>query len=339
MTYSDTQPRGTLRYRLLAAAHRPASSQPLSEPGSWGHEYVRHLAAELGEEYNARELGEELEKPAEPETTKVDGDVIGTVDDLRALAMECASFLLRHNAEPDAVDLMQELEIVTRLPDLVDKDTFERVCQYMERCVNLLPQPDDITFLRTAHRIYKKHTRFPQALSLSIKLGDPELIREDFEAPANDVMNRQLAFILARAQVPKEWLDPPVEDEEAEGSEVELPEDLLDCLNNTYLSIRFREFGKELGVLEPKSLEDIYKSHLENTSGYIRVLGRRLMLTCLSLIGATAAANVDSARANLAGTFVNAFVNAGFGNDKLMVEAEDGQSWIYKNKDHGTLSW
>lgn len=44
---------------------------------------------------------------------------------------------------------------------------------------------------------------------------------------------------------------------------------------------------------------------------------------------------MDSARGNLAGTFVNAFVNAGFGNDKLMVEAEEGSSWIYKNKDHG----
>ena len=44
---------------------------------------------------------------------------------------------------------------------------------------------------------------------------------------------------------------------------------------------------------------------------------------------------MDSARANLAGTFVNVFVNAGFGNDKLMVGAEEGQSWVYKNKDHG----
>jgi hypothetical protein len=49
-------------------------------------------------------------------------------------------------------------------------------------------------------------------------------------------------------------------------------------------------------------------------------------------------ANIDSARANLAGTFVNAFVNAGFGNDKLLVEADEGNSWIYKNKDHGAFS-
>jgi 26S proteasome regulatory subunit N1 len=47
--------------------------------------------------------------------------------------------------------------------------------------------------------------------------------------------------------------------------------------------------------------------------------------------------NVDSARGNLAGTFVNAFVNAGFGNDKLMVEADEGSSFIYKNKDHGAF--
>jgi 26S proteasome regulatory subunit N1 len=112
------------------------------------------------------------------------------------------------------------------------------------------------------------------------------------------MMKRQLAYILARQQVTVETDD----------------ETLLEILNNTQLSSNFKRFGQELSVTEPKSLEDIYKSHLD---------------------GARAPANVDSAKQNLAGTFVNAFVNAGFGNDKLMVEAEEGQSWIYKNKDHG----
>ena len=71
-------------------------------------------------------------------------------------------------------------------------------------------------------------------------------------------MQRQLAFILARAGVPREWVFPD--------DSQEIPEDLLDCLSNTKLSTHFRAFGKELGVLEPKSLEDVYKSHLENTS-------------------------------------------------------------------------
>jgi hypothetical protein len=63
--------------------------------------------------------------------------------------------------------------------------------------------------------------------------------------------------MLARAQIPLEWIQSE-EDEESE--------ELNDCLSNTHLSKRFREFGKELGALEAKSLEDIYKSHLENTS-------------------------------------------------------------------------
>ena len=77
-------------------------------------------------------------------------------------------------------------------------------------------------------------------------------------------MKRQLAFILARAQIPLEWLQPPSEGD-ADATDEELSDDLLECLYNTKLSTHFRDFGKELGVAEAKSLEDIYKSHLENT--------------------------------------------------------------------------
>ena len=45
--------------------------------------------------------------------------------------------------------------------------------------------------------------------------------------------------------------------------------------------------------------------------------------------------NVDSARQNLASSFVNGFVNSAFGQDKLLME--DGNKWIYKNKEHGEL--
>ncbi|KAF8067773.1 armadillo-type protein [Lyophyllum atratum] len=323
MTYSDTQPRGTLRYRLLSASLRPADS-PLADPGTWGHEYVRHLAAELGDEYTIREEeGLKSGPSGEGAGEKPQDKLPGTIDDLRALAKQCAVFLLGHNAEPDAVDLLEELEIVEEIVHLVDDNTYGRVCQYMIRCVNLLPPPDDVSFLRTAHAIYVQHQKFPEALSLAIRLNSPDLIREDFNAPGNPLMKRQLAFILARAQIPIEWLHPPSDDNADGDADVdfqeELPEDLLECLSNSRLSQHFREFGKELGVAEPKSLEDVYKSHLENTRS-----------------GATA--NVDSARGNLAGTFVNAFVNAGFGNDKLMVEADEGNSWIYKNKDHGMMS-
>lgn len=73
-------------------------------------------------------------------------------------------------------------------------------------------------------------------------------------------MKRQLAFLLARAQIPLEWIQTQNSDDELE----DLSEDLIECLSNTQLSTHFRDYGKELGVVEPKSLEDIYKSHLEN---------------------------------------------------------------------------
>lgn len=69
-------------------------------------------------------------------------------------------------------------------------------------------------------------------------------------------MKKQLAFMIARAQVPLEWIQG---EEDVDG----LPEDLLECLTNSRLSQYFKKFGEELGVSDPKSLEDIYKSHLE----------------------------------------------------------------------------
>ncbi|KAK0552854.1 proteasome regulatory particle base subunit [Tilletia horrida] len=370
MTYSDNGRRETLRFCLKA--RKVGLGENPEDPGLWGHEYMRHLASELGEEYNALQLAEveddeEIAAQASSSaaaakaatttaadatvdaTSSATGDANGsakpngtaatdslapkisssaailtpeeeaelagepiTTEQLIDLALLIVPFSLSHNAEADAVDLLLELESIDRLPPFVDKNTYARVCLYMVSCVSLLPPPDDVLFVRTAHEIYRKHDRYPEALALALRLNDIELIRADFEAPQSPAMRKQLAFMLARQQIPIEWLqddEHPIEDQE-----------LVDAVSNTHLSSRFLYFGKELSVSEPKSLEDIYKTHLENTRS------------------GTTGAGVDSARGNLASTFVNAFVNAGFGNDKLMVGAEEGQSWIYKNKGEGMLS-
>lgn len=159
MTYSDTEPRGTLKYRLLSTLR--------TDPGQWGHEYVRHLAAELGSEYQIR---------------RDDGE---GVDDLRELSTDCSIFFLGHNAEADAVDLLEEIEYIEKLKDIVDKDTYARVCLYMVSCVNFLPPPDDVAFLQTAHDIYISQSRYPEALALAIRLSDPQLIASDFKSAGN----------------------------------------------------------------------------------------------------------------------------------------------------------
>ena len=78
-------------------------------------------------------------------------------------------------------------------------------------------------------------------------------------------MKRQLSFILARAQVPYQWLQRPMADGDGDEALEELPEDLQEIIFNSRLSIHFKQFGKELGVQDPKSLEDVYKSHLETS--------------------------------------------------------------------------
>jgi len=124
---------------------RPPTS-PLADPGDWGHEYVRHLAAELGEEYNLREQTEVPKATPEVGAAGHDGETedshaaspptliplsVGTLEDLHSIALVCAKFLLEHNAEPDAVDLLEELEAIDRIVDLVDVNTYGRVAAYM----------------------------------------------------------------------------------------------------------------------------------------------------------------------------------------------------------------
>ncbi|TKA79347.1 26S proteasome regulatory subunit rpn-1 [Cryomyces minteri] len=278
---SDEDSLDTLKYRLLA---------PSTDLGSWGHEYMRHLALEIGQEYQKR-LNEDQDS-----------------DDLIGLALNLVPFFLSHNAEADAVDLLSELEMIGELGRFLDENTYSRVCLYMVSMVPLLTYPDDNAFLSMAHDIYMKHKRYTQAMALAIRLNDMDLIKSTFKATDDKSMKRQMAFLIGRQRI---WLDLPEEEQE--------DTELQECLNNTRLPDHFKSLAKELNILDPKLPEDIYKSHLESS--------RTAGLT-----------NTDSARHNLASGFVNAFVNAGFGSDKLMLVGDTKNSWVWKTKDEGMMS-
>ena len=283
MTQGDEEKLETLKYRLLA---------PSEDLGSWGHEYVRHLALEIGQDYQ-RKLGED-EDP----------------QDLIDLARTLVPYFLSHNAEADAVDILSELERIEEIPQWLDENTYGRVCLYMVSMVNLLTFPEDQMFLRTAHDIYKSYNKLPQSMVLAIRLNDLDLIRYDFDSTTDVALKKQMALLCARQQI---WLEAPSESEEDQA--------IVECLSNEKLPNHFKSLGKELNILDPKMPEDIYKSHLESS--------RTAGLT-----------NVDSARHNLASAFVNAFTNAGFGNDKMMLNSgrDDKTSWVWKTKDDGMMS-
>jgi len=178
----------------------------------------------------------------------------------------------------------------------------------MVSMVNLLTYPEDQQFLRTAHDIYKKYDQLTQAIVLAIRLNDIDLIRSDFDSTKDVALKKQMAFLIARQQIA---LELPTETEEEQ--------EIAECLNNVKLPEHYKALAKELNILDPKTTEDIYKSHLESN----RVAGMT---------------NLDSARHNLAAGFVNAFVNAGFGNDKMMMVEEEKSSWVWKTKEEGMMS-
>ncbi|VDN40261.1 unnamed protein product [Gongylonema pulchrum] len=103
---------------------------------------------------------------------------------------------------------------------------------------------------------------------------------------------KQMAILLGRHQI---FLD-------LEG--VPKAEKLIELNSNTHLHTYFHSLARELDIMEPKTPEAIYKSHLEQSRPFA---------------GSSAP---DSARSNLAAAFVNGFVNR-----MLSAAASQGLVW------------
>lgn len=255
--------------------------------GDWGHEYARHLAGEISLHW--------------PETS---GDFRARLIDL---VKQIIPYNMEHNAEADACDLLMEIERLDLLEEYVDESAYPRVCLYLQSCVPYVPEPENLTILKVALSLSRKFSRYTQAMRLALMLNNMETIEEIFNDVKDTAVQKQLAFMLARQQICLELKETTPE-----------YDDLMEIMSNAHLNNYFLNLARELDIMEPKTPENVYKSHLENTRTPF------------------ASTQVDSARQNLAASFVNGFVNAGFGVDKLLTE--DGNKWLYKNKEHGMLS-
>ena len=289
MTYSDNGKHDSLRYRLLSDE---------TDLESWGHEYIRHLALEIGEIYND-ELEKEANATSDESENLTPSSSEFSKEEILQLSLEIVPYFLKHNGEEDAVDLLLEIESIEKLPQFVDENTYQRVCKYILACVPLLPPPEDISFLQTAFSIYLSQSQLTEALSIAIRLGNEELMRSVFDATNDKVMHQQLAYMLAVQKVSFEY------------------EGIQEIIGNTKLSEHFLYLAKELNLTVPKVPEDIYKSHLDNSKSIFSNTG------------------MDSAQQNLAASFVNGFLNLGYSNDKLIV---DNDNWVYKTKGDGMTS-
>lgn len=271
----------TINYRILGS-HEPI--------GDWGHEYVRHLAMEMSEEW------------------KKEGTSDARKAELLKLTQDIVSHHMKHNAEVEACDLLIEIERIDLLISYVQEVDHQRVCLYLLSCAPLTPDPDNIILIRTALQLYLKFNRYLEAVRCAIMVNDIPQVHQIFAKASDPLLRKQMAILLGRHQI---FLD-------YEGS---ADSDALAELNsNAHLYEYFHSLARELDIMEPKTPEGIYKSHLEHS----RPFGN--------------SAQPDSTRMNLAAALVNGFVNCGFGVDKMMAETEEASRWFYKNKEYGMLT-
>ena len=312
MTMAKPETRTCLKYKMEGNTR---------ELGDWGHEYVRTLSGEVGQEYDARTTGETKEN----------------TDDLISLVKDIVPFHLQHNAEHDAVDLLIEVEMLELLlsEKSLDEKNYERVTLYLLRTSDYMSEADELTqMLHVTYELYLRHEQFVDALRVALRMESTDRIVKTFSACKNKLTRKQMAHVVGTHRrfdilfQDEEEEDDDDEDEENAGlTFIKVPEDDVDDLNNASgnagVSEAFATLARELDVEEAKTPEDVYKSHLSETGGFKR--GEK-----------DKAAKVESARQNLASSFVNAFVNCGYGTDKLVTPEDSG--WVHKNKEHGKIS-
>ncbi|KAI5693728.1 hypothetical protein M8J75_004530 [Diaphorina citri] len=230
---------------------------------------------------------------------------------LLELIEDIIQFDMKHNAEIQACDLLMEIDHLELLDKHMDVTNYPRVCLYLSNCALYVEEPERSVITNGVLNNYLKFKEYPRALTLALQLNDEPSVLKIFQLCEDPVVRKQLAYMAGRQQITIELPD-------------EMPDknDLQIIMTNSHINDHFHSLARELDIMEPKTPEEVYKTWLENI-----VLRPTYNLDV----------PVDSARHNLASTFVNAFVNAGFSRDKL-VSVEDGNKWMYKNKQHGMLS-
>ncbi|XP_013623989.1 PREDICTED: 26S proteasome non-ATPase regulatory subunit 2 homolog A-like [Brassica oleracea var. oleracea] len=240
-----------------------------------------------------------------------------SIEDLMDLVKQIVAFHMKHNAETEAVDLLMDVEELDLLLAHVDRTNFRRTCNYLTSSAKFLPGPDDMLVLDIAYMIYMKFEEYPNALQVALFLDNMQYVKQVFTSCTDLLRKKQFCYMISRHGITVELDSEMVADKDDRDM-------LQDIVNNTKLSEGYLTLARDIEVMEAKTPEDIYKAHLLD--------GR-----------ASSGPSVDSARQNLAATFVNAFVNAGFGQDKLMTVPSDAASgtagnWLFKNKEHGKTS-
>jgi len=224
-------------------------------------------------------------------------------DDLLDLVSVIVPFLIEQHSENEAMDLLLEVEKLDTIMDLVNVNNYKRICVYLMASSNYAADTDEQrSILEITYNIFSKFKEYANALRVAIKMNNMLFIKQTFLNCPDFNMKKQLAFILGKQRI---YLSD------------EMDAELQTIISNLKLSEYYKKLATELDVLEPKAPEDVLKSHLEEKKS-------------------SDASKIDSYKMNMAYSMVSAFVNAGFGTEKLL-SAKDSD-WLSRNKEEGLIS-
>lgn len=125
---------GTKDYDLLLSLGETEATVD-NNLGQWGHEFIRSLAGEIGQEYNARVIA-----GSNPEEDVPFADLLAMVDVI-------VPFNVAHNSEAEAVDLLIEVQRLKKILELdsIDGGNYRRICLYLIKTADFMSDPDDYT--------------------------------------------------------------------------------------------------------------------------------------------------------------------------------------------------
>lgn len=325
MAYSDAGEEAceSLKFRLQGSTNAegaPTSKDVLVDLDPWGQEYARSLMGEVTRAWHAHEAQDKKDSSADAK----EEDALVDKASLLHLVDSIIPFQLKHSCEPDAVDLLLEVEKLEKLSKHIDEHNYARVCLYLLSSCHFLPAPEDRIVLECAYSLYSQVKQYPDAAVVAIKLNDVSKLQETFNACGGMkedafLLKCQIAYIAAGANHGADLTEIIENMEDSDAKET-----LEEIISNSKLSEHFINVARDLDVVEAKTPEDVYKQHLVESRG---------------------GGAIDTARQHLANSFVNGFINAGFCKDKLVCDPEEDSTeqvsksnLIFKNKDHGKIS-
>lgn len=220
MTLQFSVPRVSLDHKLKGTT---------SDLEVWGHEYLRFLAGQIGDEWKLRVS--QGESPSY----------------LSSFVDQIIEFMVRHQDDPTAIDLLIEIDAIQKIVPLVGETNYKRVAGYIEAVSSYLTRPADTIALQTVFQIYAERKSFPNAVSIGLRLGDREALTSLMAQCDEKAAKLQMALQCARFKLFLGW--------EAEEDEL-----LQEANGNMRLSEMYRRVAQDLDCMEPKAIEDIFRN-------------------------------------------------------------------------------